>query len=158
MSDYNVVSGSIQIPFQNKANTNLMFKYSINIPIEIEYLSGGPDELEIISTIYLNDSDNTILDDSKTIYFDIENNIIQYEHNIKVTSINDDNELLLYFEFPDNIKLDDVYMDIESGFGGKPFTNNILYIGTIKDVYDGVNNSERLRIGLVIDGGGYHYH
>ena len=134
-----------------------MFKYSINIPIEIEYLGDPVDELEIKSRICLNDSDDTMLDSIKTIYFDIKNYIIQYEHNIKVTSINDDDELLLYFEFPDNINLDNVYMEIDSGFGGKPFTNNILCIGTIKDVYDGVNNSERLRIVLIIDTA-YHYH
>ena len=31
MSDYNVVSGSNQIPFQNKANTNLLFKRFIDL-------------------------------------------------------------------------------------------------------------------------------
>lgn len=37
MSDYNVVSGNNQIPFQNKANTNLLFKRFIDLePFKIK--------------------------------------------------------------------------------------------------------------------------
>ena len=85
--------------------TNLMFKFStLNIPIELEYNGGNSDEIEIKSHICLNSIENIV--DSKTLYCSIDNNIINYELNIREMLISDTDTLVLYFEFPDDIDVD----------------------------------------------------